>query len=180
MVKEQSRGAVLRSFKRPLVLFLIAAGLLAVLAISERQAATPVNGDGIARRSRLSGVFGTPAGPARAVPLPASGSPAALAPAAAAAATPEQAMATAQNTANAAVNRANQATGAAVAAQAFPPFVSGIACPILLRARLQVVVTIDALIAAYPFLAAQLNAIRASALASIDAQIQAFACVPSM
>jgi hypothetical protein len=58
----------------------------------------------------------------------------------------------------------------------FPPFVSAIVCPILLQARAQVVATINALIAQFPQLAAQLAAVRDAALATIDALLTQFGC----
>jgi hypothetical protein len=190
MVNEQSsRGVVaVRWVKRPLVLFVIAAALLAMLAVAERQSAPPLNANDIASRQsalqRFSGLFGSPAaGPASAAQLRSSSAltpvNAAQAPVTAGVSTPEQALSAAQNAANTAVNTTSQAAGAAVAAQEFPPFVSAIVCPILLQARATVVATINALIAAFPFLAPQLNAVLASALATIDAQLAQFGCVVS-
>lgn len=178
-----SRSAVVsRSLKRPIVLFMIAAALLAMLAIAERdQGGTPLNGDDIAQTSpfdRFSRLFGTPfAARASAVQLPSAGGPtAAQAPLVAGVTTPAAAIGAAQATAQQALGQANQVAGSAVVAQQFPPFIEAIVCPILLQARATVVATINALIAAFPFLAPQLNAVLGSALATIDAQLARFGC----
>lgn len=50
------------------------------------------------------------------------------------------------------------------------------ACPILLSVEARVIVQIDALIGAYPFLAPQLNAVKAQVVAQLEVYIARFEC----
>lgn len=169
MINQQSSRAAVatRWAKRPLVLFLIAAALLALLTFAERQSEPVLNGTDIATRESFADLFSSRlAGPATAMQLPFG----------AQAASPEQAVISANQTVSSALAQTQAATAAAQAAQNFPPFVSAIVCPILLQARATVITVIGALIGAFPNLAPQLEAVRASALETIDAQLEAFGC----